>query len=156
VITSDIRAIIEPGAAIVVGVADADGWPRATRGWSVTPLDGDQRLRVVVSADDDVLLGRLAPPQWVAVTASDVKSLKAVQFKGRVETAAGPMTSDDALDFERGCEMFLAKVRRTDGNAVEKMRRMLPTEAAVFEMTLEQAYDQSPGPAAGRPWSASR
>lgn len=148
--TEEVRSIIVPGCALVVGTVGDDGLPRTTRAWSIEPLHADTRLRIVMSADDEVAVGHLVPGRWVAVTGSDVTTLKSLQFKGPVVTVEATNAHDDEA-FAAGCAGFLEKVSHTDGTSASIMRRMLPQRTIAFELEVEQLFDQSPGPAAGRP-----
>ena len=105
-------------------------------------------IRVVVGADDEVLVGQLATSS-VAVTGSDVETLESVQFKGRVTRIEEP-TEHDLAAFAEGCRVFLQKVRRTDGNQIHKMRKIVAQRVIVIEVEVTQLFDQTPGPAAGR------
>ena len=146
---SDLTAMIEDGAGLVVGTVGDDGEPRATRAWSVTLVDPDERrVRVVVSADDEVTVANLRVGTTLALNGADVRTLRSVQLKGRVVAveAAGPDDLDSARDQS---ERFLQAVHDTDGNPLEQLRRILPIEVVVVEVVVVEMYDQTPGPDAG-------
>jgi hypothetical protein len=146
---SELTAMIEDGAGLVVGTVGDDGEPRATRAWSVTLVDPDERrVRVVVSADDEVTVANLRVGTTMALNGADVRTLRSVQLKGRVVAveAAGPDDLDSARDQS---ERFLQAVHDTDGNPLEQLRRILPIEVVVVEVVVVEMYDQTPGPDAG-------
>jgi hypothetical protein len=146
---SELTAMIEDGAGLVVGTVGDDGEPRATRAWSVTLVDPDERrVRVVVSADDEVTVANLRVGTTLALNGADVRTLRSVQLKGRVVAveAAGPDDLDSARDQS---ERFLQAVHDTDGNPLEQLRRILPIEVVVVEVVVVEMYDQTPGPDAG-------
>lgn len=147
--TPTLHSVVAPGSAIVVATVGDDGWPRATRGWSIELVEADvPTIRVVVGADDEVLVDQLATSS-VAVTGSDVETLESVQMKGRV-TRIGPPTAPDLAAFEAGCRAFLEKVRRTDGNPIHQMRKIIAQRVLVIDVEVTQLFDQTPGPSAGR------
>ena len=142
------RAILEGGGSgLVVGAGDPDGTPFATRGWAVWfPTAAMDRVRVVVSADpgfDSSLVGRT-----VAVTASDVRTLVTRQIKGPV-LELGSASPDDLDAMSRQTPAFFQAIHETDGNPLSLLHRLLPVDVVAFEMRIDEAYDQTPGPGAG-------
>ena len=143
--------MIEDGAGLVVGTVGDDGEPRATRAWSVTVADPTAgRVRVVVGADDPVTVANLRVGAAVAVNGADVRTFRSVQLKGRVAAVVDAGTAD--LEAARvQSDRFLQAVHDTDGNPLEQLRRILPINVVVIEMTVDEMFDQTPGPEAGGP-----
>jgi hypothetical protein len=141
------RALIGPGTSLVVATVARDGEPRATRAWSAA-IVGEDRVRVLVSADDPVVVDGLRPGAVVAVTGADVRSLRAVQLKG-VLGAVDPPDAPDLASLEAHAERFFDEIHATDGNPVELLRRLLPHQVVAVEVVVDEVYDQSPGPGAG-------
>jgi hypothetical protein len=143
----DLMAVVERGSGLIVGTATDDGEPRATRAWAVVLAAGTQRARVIVSADDPSSVIGLRNGR-VAVTAADVRTLRAVQMKGRV-TAVEPASSADIEMMDLQSQAFFEAVHEVDGNPVEQLRRILPHQVVAVEFDVEEWFDQSPGPGAG-------
>lgn len=148
---SDFTSMIGDGAGLVVGTVGDDGEPRATRAWSVTVVDPDERrVRVVVGADDEVTVANLRVGATLALNGADVRTLRSVQLKGRI-VAIDTAGSNDLDSVRDQSARFLQAVHDTDGNPLEQLRRILPIEVVVVEMVVGEMYDQTPGPDAGEP-----
>jgi hypothetical protein len=145
---SELITMTEAGAGLIVGTVGPDGEPRATRAWSLAAVDDvPGRVRVAVTADDDVTLRNLRGG-LVAVTAANVRDLRSVQVKGRVISVSAPTEADRRVA-EDQTERFLHGVHETDGNPLEALRRMLPHSMVMVEIDVSDAFDQTPGPVAG-------
>lgn len=151
---SELTAMVEAGAGLVAGTADAGGAPRAARAWAVTVVDeGARRVRIALGADDEVFVANLATGR-LSLTGADVRTFGSVQIKGRIVAVEPPNAADVELMRVQSAAFFAA-VQATDGNPVESLRRMLPHEVTVVEMIVDEMYDQTPGPAAGAALGAS-
>jgi hypothetical protein len=139
---------LEGGSALIVATVGTGGMPHANRAWGVTVLDRGNRFRVILDADDDVMLVNLRATGRVAVTGCDVVSLRSVQVKGRVE-ALEPVTARDLALRERCTELFFRDVEETDRTPRELLDRLVPGEFVACVVTVDEVYDQTPGPAAG-------
>jgi hypothetical protein len=134
---------------LLVGTVGGSGEPRATRAWAADVLDaGCGRIRVLVDADDPVVLGHLAETGAVAVTGADVRTLQSVQVKGSV-TATEPPTAADLERAHRHTEAFIAAVYELDHTEPSLLRRLVPRSLVAVEISVREVYDQSPGPGAG-------
>jgi hypothetical protein len=143
-----LTAMLEAGSSLIVGVVDPRGEPRATRAWAATVTDADQRrVRIVLSGDDPVAVESL-PDGVVAVTGADVRTLRSHQMKGRVDLVEPPTDRDLAMMAEHSTA-FMEAVHAVDGNPISELQRLLPNTLVVFEMVVDELYDQSPGPDAG-------
>jgi hypothetical protein len=149
VIDEDLRSFLERGCAMVVGTASPDGEPHAQRGWGCSVVD-PSTLRVMLDSSDPVLRAHLDAGGLIAVTSADVRTLRSVQLKGRVVQLEDP----SAVDLERCAthndELF-ADICATDFFPVELTSRMVPPGYMVAVVTVEELYDQTPGPGAGAP-----
>lgn len=151
-------AFLETGCALLVGTTDPDGAPVATRGWGcrvVEQATGRARLRVVLAADDPRGVEHGVVGDRVAVTATSVRTLRSVQLKGRV-VAMEPATAADDEVAEAYCEAFFTDITETDGTPRAVLERMRPVGHLVWVTELDEVYDQTPGPAAGRALPAAR
>ncbi len=145
---TELTAMTEAGAGLVVGTIDRDGVPRGIRAWAVLVVDADaQRLRIVLTADDRQIVENLGAGR-VAVTAADVRTLRSVQLKGRIVTLETP-TGDDIELARVQTDRFFEAVVETDGNSLLQLELMMPAEMVAIEMIVDEQYDQTPGPTAG-------
>ncbi len=141
-----LARLMDEGAGMLIGTSDADGVPRATRGWGAR-LDDAGRLRVTFSADDPIVVANLVD-RTVAVTTASVQTLRSVQLKGLTVEVADPDDADlDALDSQ--AEAFFRGIVETDGHPEHIVRRVLPTSFLALVVDVGAGYDQTPGPATG-------
>jgi hypothetical protein len=108
-----------------------------------------------MAIDDEVTVDNVAPGAIVAVTGADVRTLRSVQLKGCVRLVEPPVADDLALAAEHS-QRFIDAVTAVDGLSPDLLRRMLPYEVVCVELEIDDRFDQSPGPAAGRPWEDRR
>ena len=146
-LTSDLVALLESGA-LIVGTVGPDGAPWAARGWGLDVLEGGARVRLLLPADDVVLLGHLASGAPVAITAADVETLQAVQLKGRADGLAAA-TDDDRARSRRYTDGYHGAVLEVDDVPVELMERQVPVDLVRCEVAVDGVFDQTPGPGAG-------
>lgn len=147
--SSDVISIIGAGTSLIVGTVGDDGEPRATRAFALSIDDPATRLaRIVMSADDPVAVAHLASGS-IALTAADVRTLRSMQLKGRI-TLVEPASAHDVEVLVEHSERFFTAVHETDGHPTALVRRMLPIEMIAVEFEVDEIFDQSPGPDAGR------
>jgi hypothetical protein len=141
--------LVESGCGISVATVCPDGAPHASRGWSVAVLPDGVRVRLLLDADDATILANLAGGGPIAVTCVAVPTLQAVQLKGEADE---PVPTRDVTDIDRAarhCESFFADISRIDGTPAALLERLRPTDFAACTVTVTEAYEQTPGPAAG-------
>jgi hypothetical protein len=136
------------GSALIVGAVDADGAPRAIRAWGATILDDGAGLRIYLDADDLAVVPLLMPGAAIAVTGACVPTLASAQVKGRVREV-GELTALDVATRERATEMFVRDVNETDHTPRGLINAMVPERFVACTCTVEELYDQTPGPHAG-------
>lgn len=149
-IDEPLAQFVQSGAAAIVGTASDDGDPHVTFGWAPRVRDGGATLEVFLDA------GRAAPALAdlrdngrIAVTVADPVSYRAVQFKGRFAGTAPP-TDADAVWVAAYREAFLVNTSLV-GDPPGVIRNMWLDEVVRVWMTVERAFDQTPGPQAGKP-----
>jgi hypothetical protein len=150
VIDAEAAALFESGVSLIVGTVDAQGMPAANRAWSAKVLDDGARLRISVSDDSDTLVANLAATGRLAVTFTEIEELTSYQVKGRVSSERGPESSADRARREAYITAFAENVNRVDGTPLAVIDRLMPRSFLVFEMDVDEVFDQTPGPAAGR------
>lgn len=144
--------LLESGCALISGYVRADGAPFAGRGWGLSFAADGRTGRLLVPPRDLALLGRPdddVTGTWIAVTGAHVLTLESRQVKGRV-LGVGPATEADLEHSRRYCDDYFAKVFIIDDVPRHLMERMVPNELVALTFTVEEAFDQTPGPRAGR------
>lgn len=148
-IDEEMRAFLATGCALLVGTCDADGTPRATRGWGLDVVAEEPfTVRVLIDRTEEATLHNVARGGQTAITAADVRTLRSLQLKGPatgVEVADG----DDEERAERFCQDFFGAIEETDGMPASLTCRIRPAGFAGAVVVVEQVFDQTPGPAAG-------
>jgi hypothetical protein len=89
----------------------------------------------------------------LAATATDVATLRSVQAKGPL-VAVEAATDDDLAAVAAYKDSFFDAVLATDNVGRDLMERMVPHTFVAATFDVEEAYDQTPGPAAGKAVSA--
>jgi hypothetical protein len=148
VLPDDVVALLESGCSTFLGAVDPDGRPVASHTTGIQVVEDGTRLRVMVNRADHEAIAALEPGGAVAVGATDVYTLRSIQLKGRVvgtETA----TAEDRIRTDAYIAAFADAVHETDGTDVELMRRALPEDFVAVVTTIEDVFDQTPGPQAG-------
>jgi hypothetical protein len=142
-------AFVEAGSAEIVATVAADGAPRASRGWGITVLDREAgELRLLLDAAEKATLANIEATSAIAITATDVPSLRSLQMKG---TAFGiePATEFDEDRSAQYRDEFFRDVESTDRIGVEKMERIVPDGLVACTVRVAELFDQTPGPSAG-------
>jgi hypothetical protein len=140
--------LIDEGAAVVVATRDADLRPRLGRGWGAS-LPGPALLRLCVDAPErSPLRAALAKRREIAVTFAQPSTYRSLQVKGTVSAVDEP-TTDQLTLIDRHVVAFGADAERI-GVPPRMVARMLDGSSLIaVTLTIEEIYDQTPGPAAG-------
>lgn len=111
----------------------------------------EDRVRVLLAADDEVAIAHVASGAGVAITAASVRTLRSLQLKGRAVgiDAAAPSDPERARQY---LDAFLTDIHETDGTPIELAGRMAPAAHVAFLADITELFDQTPGPAAGSPF----
>jgi hypothetical protein len=155
VIEPDIIELMESPCSLIVGTVDANGLPDATRGWGLQVLDGGSQVRLLLSANAEVTRANLRDTRRIALTATDFATMHSVQVKGAA------LAVEDATDADRArFEKFWADCARTlhelDGTPEATIARMVPSGVFACIMTVDDLFDQTPGPEAGTRLSSAK
>jgi len=142
---------LQGGCSIVVGTADDEGRPHAARAWGLTVTDpAAGHVRMLVEEGDETTLANLQPGRAVALTGSDVLTLRSVQLKGRV-LRVEPAGEADRVTVRHFAEDFLRRIHETDRIEYEILWRWARLDVVACDLVVDEAFDQSPGPGAGAP-----
>jgi hypothetical protein len=150
VIDAEAAALFESGRSLIVCTIDEQGMPDAARAWAIKVLDGGERLRISISDDARQAIENLRATGRLAITGTDVVDLTSRQAKGHVDSELGPESSEDQARRDAQLDQFVEAVHRVDGSPYERINRVRPRSFVVFEMVVDEVFDQTPGPAAGR------
>lgn len=147
-IDPDIVELMESPCSLIVGTVDADGLPDATRAWGVQVLDGATMVRLLLAENARVTAANLRSTKRIALTATDFATLESVQVKGIAVTVEA--ASDiDRVRFERFWNDCACTLHELDGTPVDTIRRMVPSGVFACVMTVDEIFNQTPGPEAG-------
>jgi predicted pyridoxine 5'-phosphate oxidase superfamily flavin-nucleotide-binding protein len=147
VIEPEVTELIESPCSLIVASVDADGLPDAVRGWGVKVL-GPDRVRVLLATNAERTLDNLAGGGRIALTTTHFVTAVSWQLKG-VATSIEEATSADRICFDAYCGGSIETLHLAEGSAPEVIARLMPVGILACEMTVEQVFDQTPGPGAG-------
>lgn len=143
-------AFIESGCALILGVVGPANEPVAARGWGADVISTDgSRVRVLVDADDGHAIDLMVPGARIAMTGAAVPTLRSLQGKGHI-VATSPASSDDPARVDRYCDDFFGDIVATDHIQRDVLERWVPMTFARVVIDVEEWFDQTPGPGAGR------
>jgi hypothetical protein len=146
----DLVTLLESDAIILVGTVAADGLPEASRGWGLTVrTEADPpEVRLLMPVASARARENLETTGRIAITVTDVETLRSAQVKGRVARFE-PATDADARAHERSFVALAEALERADGTDPTLLANRKPGALTALVATLEEVYDQTPGPAAG-------
>ena len=152
-IDEPLRALFESGVAIVIGTRDAQLVPEVARAWGARVLPDRGAIDLCVGLPSGRrTLSNLTDNGQMAVTAVRPSDYRQVQIKGRAVQVLEP-TPEDRLHADRHREAFTREVEQV-GIPAELCPRFWahddPDATVKVRFVPEEAYDQTPGPDAGR------
>jgi hypothetical protein len=139
---------LEGGCALILATVLADGEPHAGRGWGLTVLPEPGQVRLLLDAEDLAMVDQAAGRGAIAITGASVRTLQAVQLKGRAG-AVEEASDDDIARAARYCDAFFGDIVDTDGIDRTVVERMTPIGFVACTVAVDQLFDQTPGPGAG-------
>ena len=141
-------AFLEGGCALILATVLPDGEPHAGRGWGLSVLTDPGHVRLLLDAEDLAMVDQATGRGAIAITAASVRTLQAVQLKGRA-LATEAATRDDDARAERYCDALFGDIVDTDGSDRTVVERLTPVGYVACTVAVEQLFDQTPGPGAG-------
>jgi hypothetical protein len=149
IVEGDVAALFGSPCSLIVGTVDTSVVPDATRGWAFELLADGHHARLLLPTTARTARANLETTGRVAVTATDVPTNVSAQLKGRV-TSVEPETDRDRARRTEHTDRFFGVLHEVDGTAMDVLERLRPRECFAIVMTLDECFDQTPGPQAGR------
>ena len=154
-IGDELRSFLEGPVSVLVGTRDSRLIPEITRAWGPRVSDDCRRISLCVPvATSGKTLDNIETNGEIAVTFSMPTNYRTFQVKGR-HAATAQADGTDVEDVERHRDAF-AMVNERMGLPRERIeafwRAEVETSAVLMKISfaLEQVFDQTPGPGAGK------
>ena len=147
---SRVQRCLEPGLSVLVGTADAAGSPTCCRGIAISTPDDLQTITVYVPvATSHDIIQNVGATKRIAVTVTHPRDNFATQFKGTAIEAR--LAREDEAAFVRARLDAFADVLDRVGVPRRLTRGVTHWPAFAVTLRVEQTFEQTPGPNAGRP-----
>jgi hypothetical protein len=150
VLDPGVIEFIRGGVAVGVATRDDDLRPEFGRGWGPEVSADGRSLRLCVSAPEGSRMrANLEFNGAVAVGFSPPTIARAVQVKG-VATLVGEPQAGDLARVERHVRSFVAEAERVGAPPELSKRMFVGTGLVAIGFSIDEVFDQTPGPMAGR------
>jgi hypothetical protein len=144
-----LKEFLESGVAVIVGTGDAAGRPHVTFAWGPRVHESRTRMDVFLeAARSDRPLANLRANDRIAMTVAHPVIYRSVQLKGRFYESA-PLDEADQAWVTRHRDDFLVTTSLI-GDPPAAIQAMWLDEVIRITFDTEAAFDQTPGPKAGR------
>jgi hypothetical protein len=143
-----LRGCAEGGVSVFIGTADANGRPACCRAVALVPSADLETMTVyapVATAQETI--ANLATTRRIAIGLSRVPDHTSLQIKGLMR-AVRLARADEAEIVERQLGDFAGRLADL-GLPRHMTRRINHWPAFAIDVTVEQVFDQTPGPKAG-------
>ena len=140
---------IHGGVAVGVATRDDDLRPEFARAWGPEVSADGRSLRLCVAAEGSRVRANLERNGAVAVGFSPPTIARAVQVKG-VATRVGEPAAADLKRVERHVRLFVEEAERIGAPPELSQRMFVGTGLVVVRLSIDEVFDQTPGPTAGR------
>jgi pyridoxamine 5'-phosphate oxidase-like protein len=145
-----LKEFLESGVGVLVGTGDALGRPHLAYGWG--PRVGADGATVDVFVDSlraGQTLSDVRASGRIAVTIGHPVSYRSVQLKGTVRDHGDATEADN--DWVRKHREAFVIATSLVGDPPETIRNLWLEDVTRVSFQVEQAFDQTPGPEAGKP-----
>lgn len=147
-ISERLRKCVESGLSIVVGTADGERMPSCCRAIALTSHDQFETVTVYVPvATSHETMANIATTRRVAVTCSQIPSHESTQIKG-VTRAVRLAPPSEQVFLEQRLDAFAGSLELI-GLPRNIGRSMSFWPAYAIDISVEEVFDQTPGPKAG-------
>lgn len=149
-IDDELKEFCESGVSVIVGVVDSLGRPRVGNAWGPRVHPGGARLSLYVeTARAPALLDGRESNSMMAATFTDPVSARSIQVKGRILEVGDPNEAEQAW-IERHRDAMTVSCALI-GDPPHIIRNLWTDPSVRVDVAVERAFDQTPGPQAGRP-----
>jgi len=145
-----LRKCVQSGLSIIVGTADAEHVPSCCRGLALKTSDDFETVTVYLpAATSHETMANIATTRRLAVLCSEVSTHETTQIKGVTRGVRLAPSADEVFVRER-LEAF-AESLASLGLPRHVTRSLAHWPAFAVDLTVEEVFDQTPGPNAGNP-----
>jgi hypothetical protein len=147
-ISERLRKCVQSGLSVIVATADSEHVPSCCRAVAIRTNDDFETVTVYLpAATSHETLANIATTRRLAVACSEISSHETTQIKGVTRAVRLAPASDEAFVRER-LEAFAATLD-TIGLPKRVTRSLAHWPAFAVDVTVEEVFDQTPGPNAG-------
>ena len=152
-IDDELKELCESGVAVLIGWVDSTGHPRVNYAWGPRVHPDARTLSVYVERERCATLVALAAarPQ-IAVTFAEPVSARSIQMKGPLVGMGEPNEAERAWVARQRDAMTVST--SLIGDPPHIIRNLWMDDVIRFDVHVDRAFDQTPGPNAGRPLMA--
>jgi hypothetical protein len=147
-IDDELRSFMQGPVSAILASVDQTNVPDATRISGLVDLSS-RRLRILISTEAREARVNAEPGARVAVLVTDITNYRSIQLKGRVLTGPQERTAGDAALVHHHVESF-CKAAPQVGLDPELAVALFPLEVVALVLEVDELYNQTPGPGAGR------
>ena len=141
---------VEGGISVIVGTADADKVPTCCRAIAISTKDNFETVTVYVpAATGQETIANVATTHRVAISCTVPRSHGSIQIKGVSRGVKLAPPSDE--EFVRSRLKQWADALAEFGMPRSLTQRMNVWPAFTIDVSVEELFDQTPGPRAGFP-----
>jgi hypothetical protein len=145
---------MQGSVSALLGSADGTSFPDAARLTGVVALD-DRRIRALISTDAVTARANAVPGARVAVLVTDIVTYRSIQLKGAVVSAGDVRSPGDVALADHHVKAFVAAAP-VIGIDPAKADHGFAVEVVPLVIEVDELFDQTPGPGAGRRIEARR
>jgi pyridoxamine 5'-phosphate oxidase-like protein len=149
-IDGDLKEFVESGVAVLVSTGDEQRRPHLAYAWGPRVRSDGSTIDVFLdTARSGQTLANARANGKMAMTVADPVSYRSVQLKGAFGDT-GEATAEDAAWVQRHREAFVVSTSLV-GDPPEAIRGLWMDDVVRVSFSVERAFDQTPGPGAGKP-----
>ena len=150
VIDGELKSFLESGLVVSVGTRSSDLIPNGVRGWGPRISEDGNGVELFIDRPAAAsAISNLRDNGRIAVVFVKVDTNRSVQIKGRCVEVGDPQAGDWA-QIERHRAAFIVAVSQ-HGFPQNLVRNLWSTQVVKVRFVIDDIFDQTPGPAAGRP-----
>ncbi len=150
-ISDELRSFIESGVAVVVSTADAEGHPHVAFAWGPRVLaEGGSVSFCLEAGRAEQVLEDVHPGSGLAITFGHPTTYRSVQLKGATRASSAATEADGARVAAHQDDFLSSTALVGDDPAVIRACWNGDEPLVRVEMDVARAFDQTPGPVAGR------